>query len=168
MNGTAIMTAVGVAPPKYRPEGATITEGEYRLIDPNYGLSESRLNAGWMTGVLQEVDELAQLPAGWDSYGADPPEPNLVATARRLIELIADERLPAPAVVTATRMGGIQFEWGSHDGVYFEVECAAPDEVEYYFVDSRRGVEEEGRLPILHADSRQEIFDFIRCANHDF
>lgn len=169
MSDAATITVEREPMSKYRLVGATISENDCWSIDPNFRLSQARYEATWLANVLDEIDQLAKLPAGWDSNGAGAPDPKLVAAGRDLIGLIADpvKRLPAPTVVTTSRSGGIQFEWGVYDGVYCELECVTPDEIEFYFVDHRNLAEHEGRLPIHCHVLPERLADFIRRTNQD-
>ncbi len=126
--------------------------------------------ASWLVEVQQEIDRLAQLPAGWDSYGADAPDNAILSAARSVIGRIAtiNEGLPPPTVVAPSRSGGIQFEWGVHGRAYFELEFVSPSCVEYLFVDRSRGIEVEDAANI-HDDGNfmAEVADYILRATHD-
>ena len=150
MTGTPTITTESVPLLRYRPEGATISEDDYRPIDPNFQLVPSRFMTHWLAEVLDEIDKLAQLPPGWDSNGAGPVEAEIVAAARRLIREIANPYvgIPRPTVLTATRSGGIQFEWGSHEDAYFELEILNRDNVQYFQCDPCSGTEKEGIVNI--------------------
>ena len=130
-------------------------------------MSVSRTTTICLAEKLCEIDRLAQLPAGWDSNGADRPDPEAVSASRTLLQRIveSDLGLSCPAVVTASRGGGIQFEWGSHDSTYFELECLSADHVEYYFCDVANQIEKEGAIIIHGNDFPEEIADYILQAS---
>ena len=60
--------------------------------------TESRLNA------------LKELGKNWDSYGADPINPQSIERARKLLEVIQTEPLIVP-----TRDGGVALAWHEED-----------------------------------------------------
>jgi hypothetical protein len=101
---------------------------------------------------LHRLEEMAALPQGWDSYGADPPSPAAVATARDLVLLVggqlgtlAGDRVKPFAVVPFD--GGVQLEWrGAHAEVEIDVEAAG--EMSYLYVDKSPGGRrfEEGKI----------------------
>ncbi len=92
--------------------------------------------------VLDSLQRLADLPPGWDSYGAKP----LAATAvRRLLNLapvLLPPDGPEPTVVT-TRSGGIQLEWHK-GGVDLEVEVPPSDPISFLYADAAADEELEG------------------------
>jgi hypothetical protein len=98
----------------------------------------------WVSEAEHQVELLSQLPKGWDSDGADPPEAPAVLAAQALIHSLAQFEWAAPTAVTATRSGGIQFEWDTQLGPYFELECIDRDTAEYFFQDPERKEEVEG------------------------
>lgn len=167
MSGAATITAEPVRLSEYRSAGATISEYDYQTIDFNFRRPQSSAAPIWLAEVLEEIDELGQLPNGWDSYGADPPGAELVLAARSFIRdaVYSDGALPRPSVVTATRSGGIQLEWGCHDGAYFELEYVSHDTAHYFFNDNRLGIEEEG--VVRAGDSLDQMIRYISRAQYD-
>lgn len=116
----------------------------------------------WLLSFIEEIEQLIRLPRGWDSNGALPPDSNTALGALELIYSLAQLRWSQPTVTTATRSGGIQFEWGNHDSIYFELECVSRDTAEYFFSDKTRHIEKEG---IVHSgESLGEIASLIRHA----
>ena len=167
MNDTATITPEPIVISGHRSEGATITEHDCLQIDLGSRRRRSRFKSAWLTEVVDQIDRLARLPAGWDSYGADRPDVETVSASRSLIECIADpfRGLPRPTVVMATRSGGIQFEWGVHGGAYFELEFVSPTCVEYLFVDRPRHIEVEVCVDIQNdSDFIDKVAKYIRDA----
>ena len=164
MTEIATITDECVSFVEYRQAGATISEDDYETID--YNLRPSRSRSKWLPELLQEIDRLARLAAGWDSYGAGRPSPDIILAARNLIEHLADSYLglPRPTVVTATRSGGIQFEWGSDHDRYFELECVGPETAEYLFSERGLGLEIEGSTQ-FKTDQIDRVIGFILRAS---
>jgi hypothetical protein len=149
---------------EYRQAGATISENDYETID--YHLRRSRSQSKWLPELLREIDRLARLAAGWDSYGADPPSPDMILAARKLIEHLTESYLglPRPTVVTATRSGSIQFEWGSDHDRYFELECVSPETAEYLFSERGLRLEIEGSTQ-FKTEQIDKVIGFILRAS---
>jgi hypothetical protein len=81
--------------------------------------THSTSTKSWIPWVNEQLDEIAQLEAGWDSYGADPIAPQAIALAADLLHLV-DEKLSRvafdqswPQIVTPRADGGVQIEWGT-------------------------------------------------------
>lgn len=64
----------------------------------------------WLDAVVRKVLRAAELPPDWNSYGASPPDLDLVVHALTLLGELMEQATPAPAVVPTPR-GGLQFEW---------------------------------------------------------
>lgn len=137
-----------------RMAGATASENDFYPIEVERPSPKQRESAQWLFDALDEIDRLAKLPKGWDSYGAEAPLPNLVLSAREIVESIATSftDISQPSVITATRSGGIQFEWGDHANVYFELEIVGRHRIAFLFVDSNRCIEKEGEIEYQNAD----------------
>ena len=61
----------------------------------------------------ERLDKLRQLEAGWDSYGAVAPVPELYDLAEHVLRML--EGAGIEAHVVPLRHGGVQFEWGEHE-----------------------------------------------------
>lgn len=105
-------------------------------------------SADWLAVAEERLRAIAELPPGWDSHGADPPIPGLVAGAAKLLSRLAARHpeLPRP-FINPTRSGGVQFEWESGPR-YFEVEFVDGNRVRYLFedTDARESVEDVAPL----------------------
>jgi hypothetical protein len=136
-------------PPEYRAECVT---------------NEARIGArepqpSWLPFVRKQLEAIAALPEGWDSYGGASPDPRLVWAAQSLIECLAQAPgLPQPHV-NPTPSGGVQFEWEVGDR-YFEVEVVAERAATYLYCDDAAGVEETGN--IFELESLEPVLDFVR------
>ena len=111
--------------------------------------------------VLWALIVISCLKSNWDSYNADPPDPEVVGVAEKLLTTLAkDDRVPPP-YINPTRAGGIQLDWEQNDK-YFEVELGT-DKLEiasFLFRDDRESQEEEGHLHVV--DELDTITDYIR------
>jgi hypothetical protein len=112
----------------------------------------------WLPFVRNQLDAIESLPDGWDSNGASSPIQSWVASARSFIDnLSQEENLPQP-YVNPSRGGGIQFEWELGPR-YFEVEIVGERAAAYFYCDTEKREEEEGKL--LVGDSLQKILQYI-------
>lgn len=73
----------------------------------------------WLPWALEQLNEIAELEPGWDSYGANPIAPRAIALAADLLHLV-DEKLGGvafdqswPQIVAPRADGGVQIEWGT-------------------------------------------------------
>ncbi len=73
----------------------------------------------WLPWAFEQLDEMAELESGWDSYSADPIAPRAIALAADLLRLV-DEKLSRvafaqswPQIVAPRADGGVQIEWGA-------------------------------------------------------
>jgi len=78
---------------------------------------------------VRRIQELAQLPEGWNSYGSKRIQPAAVEGAVRVLRATDSERLPVPHLAPVAD-GGIQIEWtvGERSA---EVEVRPTGTVEY-------------------------------------
>ncbi|MGH2559593.1 MAG: hypothetical protein ACRDJH_11055 [Thermomicrobiales bacterium] len=89
---------------------------------------------------LARLNELADLPPDWDSYGANPPNPAAIAKAREiLLELTQPLRLAGtriePSTIGARADGGIMIEWGNPETA-LEVHIEPDGSVGYLYEDN--------------------------------
>jgi len=99
----------------------------------------------WFRQVLPQLNRLLELAPNWDSYNADPVSRVVVDSAADLLQSLAKHfDLPAP-VVSATRSGGVLFEWETATAD-FEIELVSPGAASYVFSDEAMGEEYEGAL----------------------
>ena len=124
-------------------------ERSYSL--PGFLAGESRpIGAGegqpdWLLFARKQLDAIASLPEGWDSYGAPSSDPRIVEAARGLIECLSHAPgLPQPHI-NPTRAGGVQFEWEA-GARYFELEVVAERAAEFLYSEEDTGVEITGDI----------------------
>jgi len=112
----------------------------------------------WLPFVRKQLQAIASLPEGWDSYGAPSPDARLVASAQGLIECLAQVAdLPQPHV-NPTRNGGVQFEWEAGDR-YFELEVVAERAATYYWRDHSKAEQKEGT--VFEGDPLDTVLDYV-------
>ena len=78
----------------------------------------------WLQPTVQALEELLMLPAGWDSYGARPVDPQHALAMVHMLYGIMRDTSPAPSVVPTNR-GGVQVEW-HRGGIDLEIETLSP------------------------------------------
>ena len=101
---------------------------------------------------IRRAATLAQLPNGWNSYGAKPVSPRAVHHATRLLRETACliPNVATPSVVP-TVGGGLQLEWHLR-GVDIEIEFGSDGCASWYAEDRATGEASEG--PVLgHEDT---------------
>jgi hypothetical protein len=142
-----------------------IGRGEQPSDSANYTVTESGPTnpaASWLPSVLEQLQTIAALPDGWDSYGASAPDANKVEAAWSLIYcLCKNTDLPKPSV-NPTRNGSVQFEWETGDR-YFELEVVAERAATFLYCDEVAHVEETGDL-FEEDDALEPVRDFVRKA----
>lgn len=78
----------------------------------------------WVQPLLNRICELGSLPRNWNSYGAQPIQPEVAATAMVLLLNLLSPNDPFPSVVPTTR-GGILLEWHV-GGIDLEIDIRSP------------------------------------------
>jgi len=115
----------------------------------------------WLADVAQEFDVIANLRAGWDTYGAPQPDLKILNTGWSLLLSLCDKAVVPRPCVNPTRTGGIQFEW-EEETRYFEIEVVDEATAVYFYRDDDMACEEEGELTV--GNPLDEILDYIaRC-----
>jgi hypothetical protein len=105
--------------------------------------SKSKLQTFGMNkaSVHDALTRLRAFEANWNGYGAAPPDPQILATAAKVVESIPIDSGPTPQVVPMTR-GRVQLEW--HRGARsLELEFETADKIHYLKWDSSQGIDEE-------------------------
>lgn len=113
-------------------------------------MSVPALDGTWLDRARDQLDIIASLERGWDSYGADPPDPLMVEAAWKLLkELHRALHAPVPFLYP-TRSGGVQLEWESGTR-YLEVEVLSPNDLAYFYSDPSIQAESTGTILLEHA-----------------
>lgn len=99
---------------------------------------------GWLDQAKRQIDAIARLPKGWDSHGADSPDPMTLNSAFRLLYDIADgiPSISKPRI-DPSRSGGVHFCWEGKTRS-LDLEVISPTQAKYSFEDESLGREEEG------------------------
>jgi hypothetical protein len=130
----------------------------------NYTVTENRSTSpvvlcSWLPDVWKQLQAMASLPDGWDSYGAPSPDTNKLEAAWGLLVCLCDNAdLPKP-YVNPTRNGGVQFEWEAGER-YFELEVVAERAATYLYCDNAAHVEETGN--VFEEESLEPVLAYIR------
>lgn len=93
----------------------------------------------WETAVLSELQRLAHLRTGWDSYGAPPIRWDACFFALLILQSSMRGDTPLPQVVPSS-VGGVQLEW-HEQGLDIELHITAPYECELWYQDQRNGMQ---------------------------
>jgi hypothetical protein len=96
--------------------------------------------ASWVMDVAKKLEALGRLPAGWDSYGGLPLDPNAKKLAVSVLGWLGGEELPVPAVVLGSG-GTVQLEWRAN-GKELEVELGKDNSIEFVKVNPNGDIEE--------------------------
>lgn len=94
----------------------------------------------WFMPLLSQICDLGLLPPNWNTYGAQPIDPDTAAFAVTLLLNLLSADDPFPSIVPTSR-GGILLEW-HEGGVDLEVDIRSPSSVHVSFED---GDDEEER-----------------------
>jgi hypothetical protein len=113
----------------------------------------------WLPFCLKQLDAISTLPENWDSYGAAPPDAEILASARRLLlSLASSADVPKPHV-NPTPDGGVQFDW-ERGSRYFELDVVSPDTAQYLYADPVERAEEEGAA--REGESLEKVIGYVR------
>ena len=110
----------------------------------------------WFGPTQRSLQDVLQLPENWNSYGARPIDPELAASALKLLVKVAPADVPPPIVVPTTQ-GGILLEWHMRE-IDLEIETLEAASVHVFYEDDREGREWEGDLGI---DEAEPIAEFL-------
>ena len=89
---------------------------------------------------IEQITDLALLPANWDSYGAKTIAYDSVLYSTHLFCQVMFENTPMPQVVP-TKSGDIQLEWHTY-GIDLEVEICSNRTVHCYLTDAKHKFED--------------------------
>lgn len=101
----------------------------YRVLPSEHGKIRLEMENGcpppaWLAQSAERMNELLQLPRGWNSHKARPTEPRAATAALELLGRIMIPGLTPPQIVPTVH-GGVQLEWHVR-GLDVEIEVA-PD-----------------------------------------
>jgi hypothetical protein len=98
----------------------------------------------WLRHVRGRLRVLAELPVGWDGYGAPRIPLETTLFAQQIVQDLWTRRLPAPAI-SAMSSGGIMVEWAGN-GHELSVEIHGPYETTFLFERAGSEEPEEGAV----------------------
>lgn len=107
----------------FNPISSTVTS----LVSRNARIRITEPVSEWRRPVLKRLEELVQLPRGWDGYRAGPVGMDIAVFALSMLEKICDDDAEVPSIVP-TADGEIQIEWHTHGGDV-ELLVRAPNDV---------------------------------------
>jgi len=85
--------------------------------------------------IRPQLEEFAQYPVGWDSYGAPPLRSDTKDFALSVLNSIMQPSTPLPHVAPSS-VGGLHVEW-HEKGIDLELHIIAPYNCDVWFSDSR-------------------------------
>lgn len=134
--------AAAIASPEYRRFTVRLSiEGD--PVEFTYSTSD-RVLPRWTGPVLQSLSDRWGARPGWDSYRAQPTNPQLVV---KLLNILSELMQPDyhPPQITPLADGGVQAEWHSR-GQDLEIVVTADERPAYYYFNQVSGAEEEAEI----------------------
>lgn len=118
--GVTLATGVGLAANRGLEESPEFTAFSLGLISLILGKRRGvQANVDLPIAVAQRLQQLANLPKNWNSYGAPTIDTGALAEARRIIQIACGRSglgLPAPGVSPGAH-GGVGIEWATGGGI---------------------------------------------------
>ena len=122
-------------------------EGRSRLSNvatlPRKRIIVNHSTSRWNQAATERMNELVQLPVGWDGYRAGPVNLNTVIFAMNLLENVCPPDAAIPQIVPGI-VGDLQIEWHL-PGLSIELHVQAPNQV-HAWCSNDMGVEVETLL----------------------
>ncbi len=87
----------------------------------------------WTKSVIDRLDELCSLPAGWDGYGAPPVAFSNASFALSMLAQACPLDAPAPQIVPGLR-GDLQVEWHT-ESADIELHVRGPNNVHAWLLN---------------------------------
>lgn len=98
----------------------------------------------WLPAIISRLNELLQLDANWDSYGANRVQPEFAKNALWLLYDLMSNETPIPSLIP-TPEGHLQIEWHTR-GIDLEVEIESAASFHVSYEDKKNNQEWEGDL----------------------
>lgn len=111
----------------------------FKFLGRTYRYSYTGRPLQWLPSIVGQLQELADFPEDWDSYGAPMIDRNCIEGALQLLaNLIDPDRAPSTPVpsVVPTSTGTVLLEWHTN-GIDLEIEVLAPHRFHVVVEDSR-------------------------------
>lgn len=127
----AVGTANAFAQPTERTAQAASTgEGLCVVFAPG------NLTADWYNNCLDSVDQLRELKANWDSYGANPVDPDSIQVAKQRLRQFAEVTGIGCPRVGASPAGrvALSWEWKNHSRE-LDLEIVPDGTLRYSYLD---------------------------------
>jgi hypothetical protein len=117
------------------PSQSTLDDAR-RTNFPRFNAALTAVNERkWEVAAVRTLVRLAQLPAGWDSYGAPMVRRDAGHFALEILDGVMRSMTPPPQIVPSAT-GGVQLEW-HEKGIDLEIHVIAPYQWELWFQDHR-------------------------------
>lgn len=126
-----------------RCHGDTVMKNTSRKLATKSPIIDSPQPPAWLANRIKQLDQMSQLPANWDSYGAEAVSQTSVNNAKAALEIIS--RVVAAPIpwVTANPNGEVSVSWGNDDAV-LEVEFPPSGQMPFHYLcesDPRKDLE---------------------------
>jgi len=136
------------------------------LTLPIVFLSHATASRRLPASLEQRLNQLKQLPDGWDGYGAPPISPKTIQKTRSiLLQLISHEELGLPVplpFVSPTLGGGVGLEWKLESGKELLLEVSPAGDMSYLLVVPKpEGGEEETEDVVKGSQELESLFQII-------
>jgi hypothetical protein len=120
---------------------------------------EAVIDTGYAEFVRESLRAIASLRTGWDGYGAAPIGPDLIDTARDLLNRLPDYRVDNPAIIP-TADSSIQLEWtiGRRS---LEIEIVGDGVARYLRWSPGEGIEDEADFEISDATTMRRVLNWL-------
>ena len=96
--------------------------------------------AAWVLETVKKLEVLERLQPGWDSHGGLPLNPGSLRLTLNLLNWLASDELPAPAVVLGSE-GNVHLEWRM-EGRELEMELGQGERIAFVKVYPNGRIEE--------------------------
>ncbi len=152
--GTPIVTSMSIASRQrfvprsavIRPNSTAMSSREVLLAVPVN--DQAGLRPSWLAEAFRRIDELSNLPEGWDSYGGSVLQDDAADALVRLLNQL-NSVIQSPPSISLTGTGGLVAEWQSAQS---SLELLANPEgtVSVYYCDMATNAERE--MPATQCD----------------
>lgn len=105
----------------------------------------------WLYPALAAFQQLIDLPAGWDSYDAQPITERAITAATRAMADYVPTNAPPPSVVPGSS-GSVQLEW-HHGGADVEMHVSPDGDVTAFIADGT----DESEFDYITADAEKQL-----------
>src|SRR5579862_8941156 len=99
------------------------------------GFQQEIPDAGSWTATIQKMIEFQHLGHKWDGLYAEPPTPELLASAIGLAYTLYERGVEPPNCVVPGLEGSVTFEWHSRAGTVYDIEIDRPFHAEVMLIE---------------------------------